>query len=327
MRMHLAPLHGVTNRIFRNAYFRHFTGFDSAMAPFTLAVHTSSPQSRHFKDLLPGPAESLPDDGARARIHLVPQLIGNDPRHFAETARILAGLGYSEINWNLGCPYPMVANKLRGSGLLPYPDRVAAVLEAACMVPGISISVKLRLGRSDPDDIIRLMPVLNDHPLGRIIIHPRVGTQMYRGKPDLESFARAAGLCRHTLVYNGDITDRAAFDMLAARFVDVDDWMIGRGAVSNPFLAEEITTGGVTGDREARLRAWHDDLYQSYRGVLNGPAHVLDKMKEVWTYLCVSLPGTRTGLTQIAKATTLAAYELAVSHLWDIVYRPGGDPD
>jgi tRNA-dihydrouridine synthase len=324
MILHLAPLQGVTNRIFRNAYFRHFAGFDTAIAPFILAVRTVGPRSRHFKDLLPGPAEpSLGDggcalEGADSGIHLVPQLIGNDAPVFAETARILADLGYREINWNLGCPNSMVANKLRGSGLLPFPVRIAAVLDAACGIPGISISVKLRLGRSDPDDIIRLMPVLNDHPLGKVIIHPRVGTQMYRGEPDLESFARAARLCRHTVVYNGDITSRAAYETLVERFAGIHEWMIGRGAVANPFLAEEIKTGGAIGNRGARLRAWHDDLYQSYRGVLSGPSHILDKMKEVWTYLGASLPGTQKRLDRIARASTPAAYETAVAQMFDI---------
>jgi tRNA-dihydrouridine synthase len=162
------------------------------------------------------------------------------------------------------------------------------------------------------------MPVLNDHPLEKVIIHPRVGTQMYRGGPDLEAFAHAAALCRHTIVYNGDITDRAAYDTLVARFADIDEWMIGRGAVSNPFLAEEIRTGNVTGNRGARLRAWHDDLYQSYRGVLSGPSHVLDKMKEVWTYLGASLPGTRKRLERVARASTLGAYEIAVAEIIDL---------
>lgn len=324
MMLHLAPLQGVTNQIFRNAYFRHFVGFDSAMAPFILAVHTSRPRSSHFKDLLPGPTQSLRNESAftanevSSRVRLVPQLIGNEAVLFVETARILADMGYREINWNLGCPNPMVAKKLRGSGLLPFPDRIAAVLDLACKIPGISISVKLRLGRSDPDDIIRLMPVLNDHPIEKVIIHPRVGTQMYRGVPDLEGFARAAALCRHTLVYNGDITDRVAFELLVARFADIDEWMIGRGAVSNPFLAEEIKTGRVTGNRGVRLRAWHDDLYQSYRGVLSGPSHVLDKMKEVWTYLGASLPGTRKRLARVARASTLEAYEVAVAEIIDL---------
>jgi tRNA-dihydrouridine synthase B len=310
MILYLAPLHGVTNRVFREAYFRHFGGFDGAVAPFILAVRVAKAKPQHFKDLLPGP-------GAEG---LEPQLLGNEPLAFAETARVLSELGYRDVDLNLGCPYPMVANKQRGSGLLPFPERVGALLDAACAVPGIRVSVKLRLGRSDPRDILALMPVLNEHPLSRVIVHPRVGTQMYRGVVDLDGFARAAALCRHELVYNGDIFSRAAFEALRARFPAIEAWMIGRGAVSNPFLAEEIGTGGaVRGDRIERLRAWHEDLYRSYRDVLCGPAHPLDKMKEVWSYLGASFPGKARQLERVARAKTLAAYEGAVSEILGVM--------
>lgn len=328
MRLHLAPLHGVTNRVFRQAYFRHFGGFDEALAPFILAVRSSKLKQNHFKDLLPGPAAAVAGgegcSGETSSVPLVPQLLGNDPMAFVETARTLAELGYREINWNLGCPYPMVANKARGSGLLPFPDRIAEVLDSACALPGLRISVKLRLGRADPGDILRLMPILNGYPLSKVIVHPRVGTQMYRGKVDLEGFARAAELCDRPLVYNGDIGDRADYERLASRFPRVEEWMIGRGAIARPFLAEEIKAaagagrppmGAFSGDRLSRLRAWHEELYRSYSEVLCGPAHVLDKMKEVWSYLGASFSEKRRVLERLSRAKSLEAYEAAVSEI------------
>jgi tRNA-dihydrouridine synthase B len=315
MTLYLAPLQGLTNRVFRDAYFRHFQGFDGALAPFILALRTSEVKARHFKDLLPGPAAESREGSAASSPHppLVPQILGNEPVAFAETARVLAGLGYAEVNWNLGCPHRLVAGKQRGSGLLPFPGRVGEVLDAACAIPGLRISVKLRLGRADPGDIVALMPVLNDRPLVKVIIHPRLGTQMYRGVVDLDGFARAAELCRHTVVYNGDISDRATFEALRARFPGIGEWMIGRAAVANPFLSEEIRTGAVAGDRGARLRAWHDDIYRAYRGVLYGPAHVLDKMKEIWSYLGASFPEKKRSLEAIARVKTLEGYEAAAA--------------
>ena len=330
--LHLAPLHGVTNRTFREAYFRHFSGFDAALAPFILAVRTSQAKPTHFKDLVPRAEGGIP---------LVPQLLGNDPLAFVETARVLAGEGYREINLNLGCPYPMVANKQRGSGLLPYPERIAKILDAACAETAFTVSVKLRLGRADPDDILKVLPVLNDHPLDRVIIHPRIGTQMYRGTVDLDGFACAAALCRHRVVYNGDITDTSSWETLRARFPAIGEWMIGRRAISNPFLPEEIqaaagfqSSGGTvasgtalplgaaaaspndTESRLDRLQAFHDDLYASYRAILCGPAHVLDKMKEIWSYLGASFPRGKRELERVARAKTLAEYEAAVGALF-----------
>jgi tRNA-dihydrouridine synthase len=335
-RLLLAPLHGVTNYVYRAAYFRHFSGFDAVYAPFILAVRSSQAKPNHFKDLLKGQLES---GTGKSSVPLIPQLIGNDATAFCETARALAGLGYGEIDWNLGCPYPMVANKQRGSGLLPFPEKIGKILDAACALPGIRVSVKLRLGRSDPQDIVRLMPVLNAHPLSLVIIHPRLGTQMYKGTVDLDAFARAASLCAHPVVYNGDINTAAEFAALKTRFPNVAEWMIGRGALANPFLPEEIRASEAAGRiagvaetpiaagdpsvsgnpethaRVARLRAWHRDLYASYRDVLCGPAHVLDKMKEVWWYLGAFFPQEGKALERITRVKTFADYESAVSIL------------
>jgi tRNA-dihydrouridine synthase len=311
MILELAPLHGVTNKTFRAAYFRHFGGFGAAMAPFILAVRTKDAKPNHFKDLLPGPKAER-----AASIPLVPQLLASDPEAFRETILVLADLGYAEVNLNLGCPYSMVAKKGRGSGLLPFPDRVEALLDSGCSISGIGVSVKLRLGRSDPSDIDRLMPALNERPLIRVILHPRVGTQMYRGSVDLGGFERAAASCRHPLVYNGDIVDRRGFDELQKRFPKVDSWMLGRGALANPFLSEELKGSAPKGDEAERLRAFHDDLYGSYREILCGPAHVLDKMKEVWSYLGASFPRAGLDLERITRVKSLEEYSSTVDRIF-----------
>ena len=299
----LAPLHGVTNRVFRKAYFRHFAGFDEVMAPFIASVKPEKLPERHFKDLSP-----REDNGIR----LVPQVLGNEAPGFVATVRILADLGYDEVNWNLGCPFPVVANKKRGSGLLPFPDLIEEFLDEACAASALPISVKLRLGRRDPCEILALLPILNAHPLARIIIHPRVGIQMYRGEVDLEGFAAAAALSTHEVVYNGDIRDMRTFEVLRSRFPAIREWMIGRWAISDPFLPARIKRLPRVPDRLGVLRAFHDELYAGYREVLCGPAHVLDKMKEIWGFLGKSFPRAGKPLGRISQARTFEAYERAV---------------
>ena len=312
----LAPLHGVTNRIFRKAYFRHFSGFDGAMAPFIVAVKPEGLPERHFKDISP-----REDNGIR----LVPQVLGNEAPGFVATARILADLGYDEVNWNLGCPFPVVANKRRGSGLLPFPDLVAKFLDEACAASALPISVKLRLGRRDPGELLALMPILNAHPLARIIIHPRVGIQMYKGEVDLEGFAAAAALSDHAVVYNGDIKDIRTFEALRSRFPSVREWMIGRWAISDPFLPARIKREPRVRDRLGVLRAFHDELYAGYREVLFGPAHVLDKMKEIWGLFGKSFPRAGRQLGRISQARSFEAYERAVDGVFAAAGPSTGD--
>ena len=303
-----APLHGVTNRVFRAAYFAHFSGFDEAFAPFILAVPTARMKGSHFKDFIPDPRLGVP---------LVPQLLGADPAGFLDCARAIADMGYGEVNWNLGCPYPMVAKKGRGSGLLPHPDRVDRFLDAVCPRLPLELSVKLRLGRADAAEILALMPVLNRYPLKRVIIHPRLGVQMYKGSVDIEGFSRAAAISAHPVGYNGDIADINTFRNLVARFPKVSEWMLGRGALWDPFLPAQIKGLPLHDDRVETLRAFHDDLFASYRAVLCGPAHALDKMKEVWSYLGHSFPQARRELDGIARAKSIDDYSRAVQALFD----------
>jgi tRNA-dihydrouridine synthase len=303
MTLYLAPLHGVTNRIYRKVWFKHFSGIDVAFAPFIPSVPGDRMTEKHFKDLVGDPEIGVP---------LVPQILGNDAPSFIATAKVLAGFGYGEVNWNLGCPFSMVAKKGRGSGLLPHADRIARFLDEVCPHLEIPLSVKVRLGREDRDEILRLMPILNGHALKEVIIHPRLGIQMYKGQVDLEGFERAASLCAHRVVYNGDIVDLATFETLQGRFPRVEDWMIGRGALSDPFLPGAIVGRSPVADPLGAIGAFHDELYAAYRSVLHGSAHVLDKMKEVWTYLGSSISGVPSALGAISRAKTLVGYEALV---------------
>ena len=168
------------------------------MAPFIATTRSARVNRNHIRDLLPDENPGY---------ELIPQILSNDALGMIRTARILADLGYGELNWNLGCPFPRVTKKRRGSALLSEAGEIAAILEQFCAERPMDISVKLRLGWNDPQDILRLMPVLNEFPLSGVIIHPRTGIQMYEGDVDLDTFAMAAALCRHKVTYNGDIRD------------------------------------------------------------------------------------------------------------------------
>lgn len=302
--LYLAPMHGVTNRVYRNAFFRHFGGFDAAMAPFIPSANSSDMKATHFKDIV---ADS------EALVPVLPQVMSNDPSGFVMTARRVAALGYGEVNWNLGCPYPMIANKRRGAGLLPYPELVDKFLDVACSGLDISISAKLRLGMYDAKEILDLVPVLNRYPLRRLIIHSRIGTQMYGGDVDLDGFQAALSLSSHPVVYNGDIKDAATFEALKYRFPLVNEWMIGRWALSNPFIASSIRGIALPADPVCVIREFHDDLYSCYRKVLYGPKHVLDKMKEIWSYLAPSFSGSGRILKAIGASKTLESFDRTVA--------------
>ena len=274
--LYLAPLRGFSGYIFRHTFTRHFGGFDVAVSPFIPTVTAARIKNSHLEDVLPA--------NNRA-IHVIPQIIGNKSEDFIPLAQRLFDLGYETVNWNLGCPFPMVAKKLRGSGLLPHPQKIEAFLDATLPAIPNRLSVKARLGRKKSDDILTLLPIFNRYPLDEVIIHPRTGQQMYDGEPNLDMFEKCLEVSDHTVVYNGDINDLATFRLYSQRFKNVDRWMIGRGALVNPFLPAAVKNGrDNVADKVKAFKAFYDELFEQYRQDFSGPGHLLDRMKGYWTY-------------------------------------------
>jgi tRNA-dihydrouridine synthase B len=276
--IYLAPIQGTTDRIYRNLFPLYFKGVDRAIAPFI----SSSKKMKRENNLL---REFYPDKNTG--IPTIPQIMSSNPDDFAMLANVLYDIGYSTVNWNLGCPFPMVVKKNRGAGLLCHPIRVECFLEKNMPVLKPKLSIKLRIGLTYPDEVLQLIPIFNQYPLEELIIHPRTGVQMYEGDVDLDTFEQCLGLSKHRVVYNGDIDSLETHAMLAKRFASVDRWMIGRGLLGNPFLAEEIKchTEKPYDEKIKIIRAFHDHLFDEYLIIFSGPSHITDKMKGIWTYL------------------------------------------
>ncbi len=297
----LAPMRGITTMHYRKAFVRHFGGLDAEMAPFIPTVHAEKINPKLLRDVLPENNSGLP---------LIPQLIGNNAADFVNMAKALHDLGYEEVNWNLGCPHKPIRNKRRGSGLIPHPEQVDALLEEICTGSPCKVSVKVRLGVSDQSELMNLIPVLNRHPLSEVIVHPRTAEQMYDGKADLGAFALAFQELTRPVCYNGDIGDLAFFQTLDKCFPTLGRFMLGRGLLANPFLCEQIKSGNpVTENAVARLRAFHDEVFENYRTVIDGEVPMLGKMKEFWAYPAQHLSNGRKFIKKVKKCHRLATYE------------------
>jgi len=275
--IYLAPIQGLTDRIYRNLFPVYFKGVDVAIAPFISSVRKMKPATNLLKELHPGKNTGIPT---------IPQITSSNPDDFIKLSNALYDIGCGTVNWNLGCPFRLVVKKGRGAGMLCYPDRVESFLEKTMPAIKPNLSIKLRIGLRYSDDILTLIPIFNRFPLTELIIHPRTAEQMYDGDVDLAIFQQCLGLSKHRVVYNGDIDSVEKFKMLARRFGSIDRWMIGRGLIANPFLAEEIKfqTEKPYAEKSKILRDFHDNLFAEYDKVLSGPAHIVNKMKEIWTY-------------------------------------------
>ncbi len=303
----LAPIRGITDCHFRSLFHTYFPGFDSALAPFINPQRHSSFNPKQLKDVLPETNKVLP---------VIPQLLHTNPDDFLFVADRLHELGYKEVNWNLGCPAPMVTIKHRGSGLLPFPEQIISFLDQVFPKLPIKLSIKTRLGYEEKNELFNLLPLLDDYPITEIIIHGRLGKQMYRGESDPEAFAQCLARSKHDIVYNGDIDSVEKFRHLQKQFPAIKKWMIGRGVLANPFLAGEIKDLQAD-DKLKQLEAFHQDLYDCYKELLSGPSHLLGRMKQLWAYLTVFFPPQQKSWKKIKKCRTEAQYQQVVEVFFD----------
>jgi len=310
LRLILAPLRGVTDAVFRTVYARHFGGFDVALAPFVTTVKGEGMARSHVRDLLPENNPLLP---------VVPQVIGKDPAELVNAVNALGELGYDEVNWNLGCPFVKVTRKGRGSGLVAHPDQIVSILEYVLPRIDVVFSLKLRLGVTSPAEIEPLLPLLDRFTPGSITIHPRTADQMYGGTVRLDAFERCMALTSLPLIFNGDIRTVDTFAKLKNRFGErVNGWMIGRGAVQNPFLVPALR-GEHTPTRVqqlTRLNEFHRDLFESYRSVLPGPGALLGRLKEIWGLFGMSFAGAERDIRRLCRTQSVGAYERAVERVF-----------
>lgn len=275
----LAPLHGITNYHFRNCLKRHVGGFDMAVTPFLAVQETAKLNVRKWPDIQPENNVGL---------EVIPQLIGNVPTHFTDTIRELQKLGYRRFNWNIGCPSAQVVRKQRGCGIMPFPERVEAVVKAVTEQTDCAFSVKMRLGWKSAAEGLEIVERLNAYPLDFIAIHPRLGVQEYEGVPDLTAFGEMYRRTRQRVIYSGDIFDLASYRQLMEAFPDLQSVMLGRGMLRNIFLAEELTAGHPLAEDEKRERfaAFYDDFAQTMVAA-RGEHGTLSLLKELWHYFAV----------------------------------------
>lgn len=342
VQLSLGPFQGITDAPFRNVFKRHFGGIDKFYTPFFTGIH----KEENAKNLQGEEIDPCCNDVNT----LTPQILSTDAEEILRFAKQCKELGYKEINLNMGCPFPRVANKKRGSGLLPYPDKVEAMLEGVFEHIGdMKFSVKCRLGYFSPDEIDAIIPIFNKYPLSELIIHPRIGKQLYKGEADVKRFTALIPYINAPLVYNGDIFSVESFERIRRviygglrvkpAMTPIEEtspksviagkdpqspvlkgYMLGRGVLANPFLAEDIKTldcfvvppRNDAKRRIERLHAYVLDLYEDRLHHAGGSPKVLGRMKELWSYLMYSFDESQDIWRKIKKINALKEYEEAV---------------
>jgi tRNA-dihydrouridine synthase A len=193
------------------------------------------------------------------------QLGGSDPALLARAARLGAGLGYDEINLNVGCPSDRVQSGRFGACLMAEPSLVAECVHAMREVVSVPVTVKCRIGIDDRDDyefFERFVTIVRAAGVDVFIVHARkailqgLSPKENREIPPLRYDVPARLKRDHpglTVILNGGLKSVAQVREWLPRF---DGVMLGRQAYQEPYLLAEIGVdlrgpGEHCGDRPA----------------------------------------------------------------------------
>lgn len=293
----LAPMQDITDLQFWR-FISRYGGPDVYFTEY-FRVH---PTSHLEKDIL----RSITENPTGKPV--IAQMIGNDIPSLVRTAGLLQQHRIAGVDLNLGCPAPIVYRKCAGGGLLREPGRVDAILGALRQaISGVKFTVKTRLGFDNRDVFDRLLAIFQKHHPDILTVHGRTVREMYGPVVHYDLIARAVGTVKTPVLANGNV-DSAESGLRVLELTGARGLMIGRGAVRNPWVFEQIrqATRGlpIFRPKASDLLEYIGALYEAVKPAnLRAEAHV-QKMKKYLNFIAVGVDAEGRFLHEIRRVTT-----------------------
>jgi len=248
-RMLLAPMEGVTDRVFRNLVL-DLGGAGGASTEFVrIGNHTVKPKV--IEKELGEPRDDVP---------VAVQLMAAGTDYLPETVANAESAGARWIDLNFGCPVKRVFGRGAGSALLDDPETLGRIVSTAAGSTGRPVSAKLRVGVRDDSMLDEVIDAAGESGAAMITLHARTRADSYEAPARWEWIARAATRVHARfpgvpLVGNGGIESAEdAAEML--RTTGCDAVMVGRAAIADPFLFN-VAAGEPPATRERAARFAH----------------------------------------------------------------------
>lgn len=314
MQYQFAPLQGFTDAVFRETHAKHFKGIDAYYTPFC-RVEKGEMRWHDQKEISAERNPTLFEQGK-----LVPQIIGNSAEEVTILIQKIIEIGYKRIDVNFGCPFPMIAKKQKGAGILSAPEKAKEVLDALVKFPEVDFSLKMRLGMVASNEVLQLLPLINGAKLSQVTMHARLGKDQYKGEMDFAGYEAFTKDCFQKIIFNGDITTIEKVRATTERYPNLAGVMIGRGLLMNPALVEESLNqeAYTPSKRCAKLKAFMEELEAGYGEAMNGgEGQLVQKLTTFWEYLLPELD--HKGRKKILKSKKLSDYRAAVNEAFRII--------
>lgn len=303
----LAPMQGLSNRELRNL----FIDWVRPDVVFSEFIRVAGGKRKTLR-----PAQLQDVAPHESGVPLVAQLIGQQPELLAEAACALQDAGAEHINLNLGCPFGRTTSSAIGGELLSQPQLIPPLLETLRKAISGSFSVKLRAGYDQPQQIFKLLPLMETAGVDFLILHPRTVVQQYQGSADHNITAEAVQCTRLPIITNGDITT-ARLGRQVLSNSNAAGLMLGRGALADPLLFSRLRehASKVPTRNELQENTWYllSELLPRYRQRYCGQTQVLAKLRSLLPYL--ARDGCESTFDILNRTKTLDAFESQLNRL------------
>lgn len=235
-RLLLAPMEGVVDWVLRDT-LSDIGGIDQYVTEFLRVTDKLHPESVFFKNCPELKTGSRTKDGTPVFL----QLLGGQAEPLAMNAVRAVKLGALGIDLNFGCPAKTVNRHDGGASLLKSCDRVFEIVKTVreAVPKSVPVTVKIRLGFEDPAVCLENAKAIEEAGATWLTVHCRTKTDGYKPPAYWEWLPRIREVTSIPLIANGEIWNVDDFHRCRQE-TGCDQFMIGRGAMSNPFLFHQI---------------------------------------------------------------------------------------
>ena len=277
----MAPLHEITDQPFRRM-IRMVGGVGLTVSEM-ISSEALIRHARKARNMMAGEGEHP----------FAMQLAGSVPEHLADAARMAALAGADLIDLNMGCPASNVTKGGAGSALLRDIRLAESCVKAMVQAVDLPVTVKMRAGwdnsQKERADYLDFLRMFEANGVQALAIHPRTRAQQYEGHADWSLIARAvdAGMA-FPIIGNGDVNTPADALRMAAE-TGCHGVMIGRAALTNPWIFRQILEPGLEVTEAQRI----DLCVTFFRMLLDllEPREALHKMKKIGSWFTKGIPG------------------------------------
>ena len=308
----LAPMSGVTNIGFRRLIRELNPGSVGMTVTEFISVEGLTRLNRQSLKMMEYAPEERP---------ISIQIFGYDLERMTAAAKMVEDSGADIVDINSGCPVPKVVKRGGGCELMRQPAHLARVLESIRKAVSIPVTVKIRAGWDDTNrNAIEVARILRDSGIDMLAVHGRTRTEMYRGQADWNLVGEVArtlscGPRPIPVVGSGDvICGGTAAERLNS---GVAGLMIGRAAISNPWVFSEIAASlaGRPFERPADIET--PRVIRRYIALLRESLPdkaVLGRVKQFASQVTRRVPGAQETRKALCTAANVgAALELLLS--------------